>query len=868
LNILNTLTLRSLKLNRRRTIVTIIAIILSGAMICGTFTLAASFQDLFVQRAIKTDGNFHATFHSVYPEQIKYITENAYTKTAMLSRNLGFARFEQSTYKFKPYFYVKEYDATAFQHMPIELTAGRFPEKAGEIVLSEEIKKRGGEAYQIGETITLEFGKRLDEKGRQLADGTSYEKTERFVTTDTKTYTITGFIAKPHFENFNNIPGFTVVTYLDQDTLTPNDAVNVSILGKKARDIYDKIPEIAENAGIKEYSYNNELLKWMGLTQNDYAKEMLYSVTGILIALIVAGTVIVIYNSFAISVSERKKQFGMLASTGATPGQIRKTVFFEGALLGLVGIPLGILSGIGGIGVTLNFVNRLLSDMMSSMDITLRLVISPAVILATAVFTGLIIFLSAYIPAKRAAATSPIESIRLNRDIKINGKTVKTSKLTRLLFGIEGEIALKNLKRNRRRYRATVLSLIISIVLFIAFSTFINYSYKSTELYYQDITFDLSVLIDGISAEEQKEFFEQVIAFNGVERYSLIRELQTESLLARNQFGLYIQENHIDKNILPADEKGLYQHGFHITALGEQEFNKYTKENGLDAAVFQDTQNLKGILINKSIMQDGRYTEYEPLQIKAGDKLRLTDLQYNEETPPTTFSLEVGAVTDTHPMGVSAGNFGYSYIIVSEEVFDAIHLTLQKGNQSYEIQPQLYLCSENSTEKAEQIRAIFDQHYGDHGSLYLYDVQAEQQDIKQVKTMASIFLYGFITLITLIGVTNIFNTISTNVALRRREFAMLKSVGLTPQGFNKMINYESIFYGLKALLYGLPVAFVVTMLLYNGFVNMFQFAFFLPWKEMIACVIGVFVIIFITMLHASSKLKHENIIDALKEENL
>jgi len=154
----------------------------------------------------------------------------------------------------------------------------------------------------------------------------------------------------------------------------------------------------------------------------------------------------------------------------------------------------------------------------------------------------------------------------------------------------------------------------------------------------------------------------------------------------------------------------------------------------------------------------------EPLQLKAGDKLRLTDLQYNEETSPTTFFLG-GRCCDRYPSpGCFHRQSGYSYIIVSEKVFDAILLTLQKGNQSYEIQPQLYLCSENSTEIAEQIRAIFDQHYGDHGSLYLHDVQAEQQDIKQVKTFASIFLYGFITLITLIGVTNIFNTISTNVA--------------------------------------------------------------------------------------------------------
>lgn len=868
MNILNTLTLRSLKLNRRRTIVTIIAIILSGAMICGTFTLAASFQDLFVQRAIKTDGNFHATFYSVYPEQIKYITDNSYTESAMLSRDLGFALFEQSTFEYKPYFYVKEYDAAAFHHMPIELTAGRFPEKAGEIVLSEEFKKRGGEAYQIGETITFELGKRVDENGQQLADGTSYEKTEQFVTTDTKTCTITGFIAKPHFENFNNIPGFTVVTYLDQDTLTPNEAVNVSILGKNARDVYNKIPEMAENAGIKEYSYNNELLKWMGLTQNDYAKEMLYSVTAILITLIVAGTVIVIYNSFAISVSERKKQFGMLASTGATPGQIRKAVFFEGALLGLVGIPLGILSGIGGIGITLNVVNRLLSGIISSMDIALRLVISPAVILATAVFAALIIFLSAYIPAKRASAASPIESIRLNRDIKINGKTVKTSKLTRFLFGIEGEIALKNLKRNRRRYRTTVLSLVISIVLFITVSTFINYGLKSTDIYYQVIPYDLSVTMSNSTPEEEKEFYEQITSLDGVERYALKREVQTESWLARDQFGPYIQENYIDEKILPANEEGLYPFAFHITALGEPEFNKFAKENGLDAAVFQDTQNFKGILINKNIMQDGRYAEYKPLLIDAGDKLQLVDLQYDEETTPASFSMEISAVTDTLPLGISSAIFGYGHIIVSEEVFDMIQLAVQKENPHYSgILPQLYLCSDNSTETAEQIRAIFNK-YADHCSIFLHDVQAQQQDMKRTKTVISIFLYGFITLITLIGVTNIFNTASTNVALRRREFAMLKSVGLTPQGFNKMINYESIFYGLKALLYGLPISIFITLLLYNGFGSMFQFTFFLPWKEIIACVIGVFIIIFITMLHASSKLKHENIIDALKEENL
>ena len=106
------------------------------------------------------------------------------------------------------------------------------------------------------------------------------------------------------------------------------------------------------------------------------------------------------------------------------------------------------------------------------------------------------------------------------------------------------------------------------------------------------------------------------------------------------------------------------------------------------------------------------------------------------------------------------------------------------------------------------------------------------------------------------------------MALRRREFAMLKSVGLTPKGFNRMINYESIFYGLKALLYGLPVSVLISIWMYNAFGNKFGFAFVLPWKEILVCIAAVFVIVFITMIHAGAKLKNDNIIDALKEENL
>ncbi|MGB4503889.1 MAG: ABC transporter permease, partial [Syntrophaceticus sp.] len=352
--------------------------------------------------------------------------------------------------------------------------------------------------------------------------------------------------------------------------------------------------------------------------------------------------------------------------------------------------------------------------------------------------------------------------------------------------------------------------------------------------------------------------------------YAVVKENQVGSWLARSQFSPYIQKNCIDKKLFTVNEDGHYHCVFHITTLGDKEFKTYTEENGLDWADFQDTKNLKGILINKSIIQDAKLTEYNPLQIKAGEKLLLAGLQDGEEAEAADFTIEVGAVTDSFPLGVSSANIGSAKMIVSEEVFAAIDSLLQKGSPDtagHGRPTWLYLCTKDSAGLATQIRTIFED-YDDRCSLWLYDVEAEKQDMERGNTVISIFLYGFITLITLIGVTNIFNTISTNVALRRREFAILQSMGLTPRSFNKMINYESIFYGLKALLYGLPVSILISVWMYNSFGNMFEFTFILPWKEILYCVAGVFVIVFITMLHASAKLKNDNIVEALKEENL
>ena len=157
----------------------------------------------------------------------------------------------------------------------------------------------------------------------------------------------------------------------------------------------------------------------------------------------------------------------------------------------------------------------------------------------------------------------------------------------------------------------------------------------------------------------------------------------------------------------------------------------------------------------------------------------------------------------------------------------------------------------------------------DNVRLYAYNVKEDLKLITNIVIVVKILLYGFISLVTLIGVTSVFNTINTSINLRRKEFSMLRSIGLTPNGFNKILYFESLFFGLKSLLYGIPVSLIVILLLHNSFgtINSFK-QVLIPWKSILIAIIGVFVIVLISMMYASSKINKENILEALREENI
>lgn len=851
MNILNKLTKNYLKLNKKRTIVTIIGILLSGAMITAVTTLAVSFQSFMLQVEIQQDGAWEATFNNVPTKEIGKIKENKNFKEVMIMEPVGMA---QNPYSDDPFLYIKAYDSEALENMVIRLMEGRLPENENEIVLSETFFDGKENEPKIGDTITLTIGKRMLD-GEEIIKEKQTEE-EEFVKTGEKTFTVCGKIKRPDFENYST--NYTAgVTKLDNLKSIEAEKVSVAVIDKNAKNIYQDTETTLENfseKGEATVKYNSYVLAYKGVNSDSGFNTMLYSVCGILIGVIIIGSILVIYNSFAISVSERKKQFGMLSSVGATQKQLKKSVLYEGAILGTIGIPLGILAGIGGIGVTLKIVNGLLQpilNMEQGYHWELELVISwPAIVIA-AILIAFTIYLSVMIPAKRASKITPIEAIRQNEDVKTKSKKLRTPKWIRKIFGIEGDIALKNLKRSKKRYRTTVISLIISIVLFISVSGFVGYMYSGFNSIYQTVEYDYQVsLYPNDKLDKTNQFKEKINTIDEVDKISIIDLLYYTVTIPEDKLDTNLkksmQNNKELKEIFNIEEGSITMTA-KVIALNEEEYNRYLKTVGI-----KEIKENQAILINtidliQSAKYEGNITGY-----KANEKVVL------EDSSEKNVEIEIAKITDKCPFGIQNSEYPQLILVTNAE-------TMQKFEEEETMMyTKAYITAKNDTILKEQLKEL-SKNNSEIQVQYVKEIMEQEQNLKVI---IQIFSYGFIVLISAIGIANIFNTISTNINLRRREFAMLKSIGMTDKSFRKMLNLECFFYGTKALLFGLPIGIIICYFINQGFGSFVQFAFSLPWNSIIISILAVYLVVFITMLYSSSKVKKENIIDVLRNENI
>ncbi len=878
MNIVNKLTLRQMRKNKRQTLVTIIGVIISVAMVSAVAILATSFLNLMQREIIAEEGDWHVEFQDLNEEQVQAIQTDKDTKKSYLSRDVGFAYLEGSENEEKPYVFLKQFDQRGLKEYPMQLTEGRMPEHEGEVVLTEHIDTNAGVTYDIGDEITLEVGSRvidqataedrgmpetatIDETYSLILDDDDEKINETIDVESTQTLKVVGFIERPDWEPYWS-PGYTIVSYLDPIKVSSKDKVNLLVTNKKVNfNFYKDTQNYAKEQNIDSYEMHDSLLQTYGVFSNLGMAQALFIFVGIIMIIIMVGSVSLIYNAFAISVSERSRQLGMLSSVGATKKQKRNSVLFEGAVIGAISIPIGFLSGVLGLAVTFYFINEKLTNAFGFTE-TLRVAVTPSTIVFAIIVSVLTIFISVYIPARRASKISAIDAIRQSEDIKLTRKKIKTSKFVRKVFGFEAEIGLKNLKRNKKRYVATVFSLFISIVLFLSVAFFTDTLKRTVELTQDGQNYDIEVTFDKNEqlTKEDQDIIEEIKQFSDVTDSNLVRSGWLETLIDEK----YIPEESKDQIEEEYSSDAEVPFGVYFHVLEDDALEEFADEAGVSKEQLHDPDSIQGIIINWTSIIDvdeNAYKEQRAMDIQQGEEITLAVENYQVDEIVDIGQLTVAGISNTFPMGVEPIRYQLGVnVVISETGYEQLHI----DEYDFIFPPyyKLYLTSSDAIQTGDEIAAL------DYPSLSMFNFAKMNQDDQQFSFVISVFVYGFITLITLISIANIFNTITTSIALRKREFGMLKSVGMTPKGFNKMIRYESIFYGLKALLYGLPISIGLMYLMHIALSDGFILTFKIPWIPVGIVIVAVFVIVSISMLYASAKLKKQNIIDALKQENM
>lgn len=906
MSIMNRLTLKTLRLNKVRTLVTIIGIILSAAMFTAVFTICTSLYNYMHELEVSASGSYHIHALNASAQRIGEAQADGRTEYAAITETIGYAKAD-SINPDKPYICVLAADETFFANMPVKLIEGRLPENSTEIVVSDHARYNGGMSFTVGETLTLSLGTRYDtaEEGKTLRQENYYlYEQEELRETNERAFTVVGICERPDFEPYS-APGYTFITKLE-DGMKEDGVYDCYIRVKDPRkNFFDYGSDHQNIAELTEA--HSGLLMLEGVTQYGNISRVITGFAVILSLLVFIGSVALIYSAFSISVSERTKQFGLLSSVGATKKQIRRSVFFEASALSAMGIPIGIAAGVGGIALTLYLLRDKFSSIIAEAGSRpLGVHVTWPVLLLAAATAFATVLVSAWIPSLRAMRVTPIEAIRQSRDVKANKKSARYPKLAAKLFGAEGLLAKKYYTRSSKKYRATIISLAMSVILFVAASALCMYLTRSVNSV--DNAPDFDVMFSSLTRED----FERLrpsLSENASELTGYIMGDASEYRLAlipesdsTPEYGDFIKKTVFDQGTVAHSQYA------QVLYMDDAAFRELLKKSGLSADGWFDPASPMAIMINSASVpvyerhDNGTYSRVNYVFdfLKKGvSAIRLA----LEPEPPEGFescgnywsgeSFGEGELLcwyaprgsenvdyDSHgrPIGQPTAAPEFSEVKIgafieeppcgsfSADTIKLIYpMSVYTGNSDA---VRFFFRSGRTTASIEAMTGILESSDIEVNDQSFYDVTEEYRVMNNIVTIIKVFSYGFIALISLISIANVFNTVTTNVALRRRDYAMLRSMGMTSKGMNRMSNYECLIYGTRSLLIGLPIAALLSFLIYKVASDASVMRFELPWTAIAIAVVCVFLVVFLSMLYSTHKLKRDNPIDALKDENI
>lgn len=934
MNLMKTLTLKNLKLNRKRTIVTIVGIILATALLSALVTLVSSFQYSMIEYQKQKDGDFHVKFSNVKMSELSEFKNNRNIESTFETMGMGFAKLDGCKNEDKPYAYVMATDEAGFERGCFKLIEGRMAKNEDEIVIPRHLKTNGRIDIKVGDEITLDVGKRYDSNTEGvISENCAYEhEAETLTDTVTKHYKVVGIMERPGYgmEDYS-AAGYTFVTYSDelaaidngtkseaseadttltvysrytQKALRNKDAVTADIIG-----VDEKLFEKANNSSVEMSSeesdrflkemenakydiyMNGYLINYECVFPIDGSFKALFTVAAVVALIIILTSVYCIKNSFNISITEKIRQYGMLASVGATRRQIKSSVKTEAAMLGVVGIPVGTMSGILASLILVKVVNALSAGWL---NVALSFHTSlPALILAVILSIATIYF-SATGSARRAAKVTPLEAIRNTKEIKIKSAKLKTPAIIGRIWGIGGVISSKNIKRNNKKYRTTVTSIVICSVTFIVISYFMSMAFSVVGMSYASADYNIGINMSCKKDIDIEKFSKLLSGIEGAEDYLVGAgyDFDVSKPEYTKEYGEYCRQVY--------DNSEDVSQMFLITVLDDKSYDKYASDAGIKNAA------AGAILVNKCTFdvyneKSSKYVkeEMELYKYKAGDTIRCGYNVYDdassddnavegdtesstednsgyvdEETINNgvrkTVDVTIAGVTDKVPIGYK----GYSntLLFMNQKGFESLWGDGKNGN---EIKPgyasySAYVVAENADEYQDTFEKETEENpeYSQI-SFYVSNLDKEMRDEKSLFTLLGVFAYGLIVVIALIGITNIINTLSTGMELRSREFATLRSIGMTDKQFAGMVRLESVFISVKALVIGVPLGILISYLLCVMMNRMDDAIIYEPpYKAIILCIVVVIMLIYAIMKLSMTKLRRNNIIETIKNENL
>ena len=884
MQILNRLTIRNLKLNKRRTIVTIIGIILATALLTAVATMAVSLKESVTLRSKKVDGDFHLLLYDMTDKEKESVINNRQVESYYETHEVGYGVLDGCVNDSKPYVYIEALDSDTFEKAEINVTSGRLPEDDSEIVISSHIKTNGGVKYNLGDKITFDIGDRTY-NGKKLYQNDTYREDEQLEAKQTKTYKVVGICDRlPYGEEPRTAPGYSVITLANKaDTSLNKSDIYLRFNKKALKDRYDLTADILGvdktlfnklNSGKLEdkeiqtlksqldkthsYYINNSLIKYEAFYDSSVA--FVYNMAAVVMVIIIITSAVCISNSFAISINQKTKQYGMLASIGATPRQIRKNVFFEAAFMGVIGI----VAGIGG-GLSASYILVVLSNKMLIDTFEMSIVYAPSLlgVLLSIVLAIVTIVLSALVPAIRASRMSPIMAINHSEDIKIKSKSLKTPKLIGKVWGEGGVLAYKNMKRNKRKYRVITISIALSVSTFIALYGFMSLLTESVNRYAND-KIDLRVYMSSYKSMSVDEANKKVS--NIVNRINNETNI-TDFTFARGFYASLKDEPKYSSDYKEVNkyEAGLAENnGYYISiiSLGNEEYGKYIKKLGIS----KETAQSGGILVDNTYQYINNGNDIKYFNIydgyKAGDVLTYRidtsnsskSLDNSKSSDDTTlYDIRIVALSNERPFGYDNAYTSYGYLIVSDDYMNRIDT---KNTDS-----TLLNINCDDPDKAQDILV----NEFNIGQNYIFNAAQERRNDEKLILTMKIFLYGFIAIVSLIGITNIFNTVTTGMELRGKEFAMLQSIGMTKKEFDKMIRLESVFYGSKALIIGVVSGTILSYVIYIS-AGESQLKYTLPLLAIVMSVIVVIILLLGIMKYSIAQIRKQNIIETIRNE--